>query len=378
MTDVALQMLYGDRSKYALLISGVCFSVMLMAQGWAMLIGILGFSTGMLDTVRAPIWVVMPTVDQVDAHQPMKDTDVDRVRSVAGVAWAAPLSVTNAQGRMMSSGQSRSITIVAVDSVTLAGLPRRVLSGDLMDIRKANAVIIDEATATNLGTEEKPLVLGDVFEMNDKQAEVVAIVRIKEGGGDSAMVFTTLDRAKVYVPNQRKMVTQVLAAPQAGLSASEVAIRIEAETKLKAFTEERFAEISRQWMIDKTPIPLVFGIIVAFGFLVGVVVSGQTFYNFVLENTRHLGALKAMGATSWRLARMTVLQAMVIGMTGYGIGMGVLGLFFRSIPEGTAPLVMDWRVAGAVLAAVLFIVAIASFLGIRRMARIEPAIVFRS
>jgi putative ABC transport system permease protein len=378
MTDVALQMLYGDRSKYSLLISGIAFSVVLMAQGLAMLIGIISFSTATLDNVRAPIWVVMPTVEQVEDIQPMKDTDVDRVRSVAGVAWAAPLSMGSAQGRVTSTGVSKSVTVVAVDSATLAGLPRRVLFGNLLDIRKANAVIIDEVTAENFGSSEEPLGLGDVFEMNDKRAEVVAIVRVKEGQGGAGTVFTTLDRARVYVPNQRKMVTQVLAGPQPGLSASEVAARIAAETQLQAVTEEKFGELSRQWMVDNTPIPLVFGIIVAFGFLVGVVVCGQTFYNFVLENTRNLGALKAMGATSWRLTQMTVLQALVVGITGYGIGMGALGLLFLSIPEGKAPLVMNLQVAGSVLGAVLLIIAIASLLGIRRLAGIEPASVFRS
>ncbi len=378
MTDVALQMLYGDRSKYALLISGIAFSVVLMAQGLAMLIGIIGFSSATLDNIRAPIWVVMPTVEQADDVQPMKDTDVDRVRSVAGVAWAAPLSMGNAQGRVTSTGVSKSVTVVAVDSATLAGLPRRVLSGNLMDIRRANAVIIDEVTAENFGSPEKPLELGDVFEMNDKRAEVVAIVRIKEGQGGSGIVFTTLDRARVYVPNQRKMVTQVLAGPQPGLSASEVAARIAAETRLQAVTEEKFGELSRQWIIENTPIPLVFGIIVAFGFLVGVVVCGQLFYDFILANSGNLGALKAMGATSWRLTRMTVLQALVVGKTGYGIGMGALGLIFLNIPEGKAPLVMNLQVAAAVLGAVLLIVAIASLLGIHRLSRIEPASVFRS
>lgn len=378
MTDIALQMLYGDQPKHALLISGVAFSVVLMAQGLAMFFGIIGFSSAMLDNIRASIWVVMPTVEQVEDNQLMKDTDVDRVRSVEGVAWAAPLFVGNAQGRLLSTGKSKPITIVGVDPATLAGLPRRVMSGNLMDIRTAHSVIIDEEIATLLGAPGKPLAVGDVFEMNDKQAEVVAIVRVKEGSGGAGNVFTTLDRARYYVPNQRKMMTQVLAEPQPGLTASEVAARISAETQLKALTAEKFGELSRQWMIENTPIPAVFGIIVAIGFLVGIVVCGQTFYNFILENTRSLGALKAMGATSWRLARMTVLQALVVGMTGYGIGMGLLGLFFSSIPEGTAPLVMDWQVACAVLGAVLVIVAVASLLGIRRLAGIEPAIVFRS
>jgi len=58
MIDVAVQMLYGDRAKYALLISGVCFSSILMAQGLAMFFGILSFSYATLDNIRAPIWVV--------------------------------------------------------------------------------------------------------------------------------------------------------------------------------------------------------------------------------------------------------------------------------------------------------------------------------
>lgn len=378
MTDVALQMLYGDRSKYAVLISGVCFSVILMGQGLAMFFGFLGFSSAMLDNVRAPIWVVMPSVEQVGAAQPMKDTDVDLVRSVPGVAWAAPLFMGSAECRVAATGESKNVTVVGVDAATLAGLPRRTLEGNLMDIRRANTVIIDEAAARDLGTEEQPLKTGDVFEMNDQRAEVAAVVRIKKSFGGSVFAFTTLERARTYAPNQRRMTTHVLAAPQEGLDAEAVAARIARETKLKALTEEAFLTQTQMWMVTSTPIPFVVGLIVAIGFLVGMVVAGQTFYNFVLENTRNFGALKAMGATSWRLAWMSVQQALIVGITGYGMGMGVLAFFFRMLPEGRAPLVMKLETAGLVLAAVLLITAVASLLGIRRLSRIEPASVFRS
>jgi putative ABC transport system permease protein len=146
---------------------------------------------------------------------------------------------------------------------------------------------------------------------------------------------------------------------------------------LKALTEEELKAASRRWMIENSPIPLVVGLIVAVGFLVGIVVAGQTFYSFVLENTRYLGALKAMGASTARLAWMTLLQALLVGVTGYGIGMGLLALFFRIIPEGKAPLLMGWPVALLVFAAVILIITFASLLGIRRVAKIEAAIVFR-
>jgi ABC-type antimicrobial peptide transport system permease subunit len=65
-------------------------------------------------------------------------------------------------------------------------------------------------------------------------------------------------------------------------------------------------------------------------------------------------------------------------VTGYGIGMGLLSLFFRALPEGKAPLLLRWEVAAFVFGAVFLIISFASLMGIRRVARIEPAIVFRS
>lgn len=380
MTDVALQMLYGDRSKYALLISGVCFSSILMAQGLAMFFGILSFSYATLDNARAPIWVVDPKVEQVADNQPLKDTDVDRVRSVPGVAWATSFYTGQTQARVLSSGATKPVTLVGVDTATLAGAPAPdlVIAGSLSDLRRTQAVIIDETNSERLSGKDQPMRIGDVFEMNDQRAEVVAIVKAKQGQGGAAYVFTTFDRARQYGFNQRKMTTHVLAAPEPGLTAEEIVLRINQHTGLRAYTEAQFKKASSDWMIYNTPIPFVVGLIVGIGFLVGVIVAGQTFYNFVLENTRYLGALKAMGAGNWRLARMTILQASVVGLTGYGIGMGVLALFFSSLPEGRAPLLLRWEAAAVVFGAVFLIICIASIMGVRRVAGIEPALVFRS
>ncbi len=45
MTDIALKMLFGERAKYAMLVSGICFATILMTQGLAMFFGILSFSS---------------------------------------------------------------------------------------------------------------------------------------------------------------------------------------------------------------------------------------------------------------------------------------------------------------------------------------------
>ena len=53
--------------------------------------------------------------------------------------------------------------------------------------------------------------------------------------------------------------------------------------------------------MKQTGIPINFGIAIVLGFMVGVAISGQMFYNFTLDNLKYFGAMKAMGATTPRL-----------------------------------------------------------------------------
>src|SRR5437763_16568130 len=104
-----------------------------------------------------------------------------------------------------------------------------------------------------------------------------------------------------------------------------------------------------------------FGITIRLGFIVGVAIAGQTFYLFTVENLRQFGALKAMGVCNGRILRMILLQALVVGLIGYGIGMGLTATFFESTAHIThlAGLGMSKEVMLGVGAAGLFIVLLA-------------------
>jgi putative ABC transport system permease protein len=130
--------------------------------------------------------------------------------------------------------------------------------------------------------------------------------------------------------------------------------------------------------VANTGIPINVGMLVVIGFLVGTVVSGQTFYSFVLENTRNLGALKAMGTSNLRICGMLLIQSFTVGFIGFGLGMGLAALNgYIAIKTGKLPSLMVWQIPAGVLTAVLFICALAAFLGILRIARVDPASVFR-
>ena len=85
-----------------------------------------------------------------------------------------------------------------------------------------------------------------------------------------------------------------------------------------------------------------------------------------------------MGAGNGMLARMVVLQAFFVGLIGYGLGMGLTSLFGLAVlSKGQPPFHMPYQLPLGVLAVILIICAFAALLGIRKVWKLEPAIVFR-
>ena len=78
MYRLGLKMLFADRAKYIMLLSGMAFAALLMTQQGGVFVGIIEWTKGNLKNMRAPIWVVDPKVEQVNEVKPMRDTDVSR------------------------------------------------------------------------------------------------------------------------------------------------------------------------------------------------------------------------------------------------------------------------------------------------------------
>ena len=115
-------------------------------------------------------------------------------------------------------------------------------------------------------------------------------------------------------------------------------------------------------------------------FLVGLSISGQTFYSFITENLEKFGALKAIGAKGRDLVEMILGMAIVTAMTGFGLGIGLVTLTIslaRARLPNYAAMIGFWNLALA-LVMVLIIAAISSWFAIRRVLKIEPFDIFRS
>jgi len=90
MTGLALKMLFGDTAKYLMLVAGLFLATFLIVQQASVFSGLMLWTTSTLKNVNVPIYVVEERVEQVNEVNPLRDTDVARVRSVSAVRWAMP------------------------------------------------------------------------------------------------------------------------------------------------------------------------------------------------------------------------------------------------------------------------------------------------
>ena len=378
MNFVALRMLTGDRAKYLGLIFAIAFSSFLIAQQVSIFAGLLDrMRSQILDITDGDMWVMDPATQYVDEVYPLRDDALYRVRGVKGIRWAVPLFKGQPVARALN-GRFRSVILLGLDDSSLAGAPHRMILGSIESLRDPDAVIIDLAGYHFLFPGQPPR-LGDVLEMNDHRARIVGISDASAPFTSFPVMFTRYSLAVNYIGRQRTQMSFVLAKAQPGVPVAELTERVRAATGLRAFSHDAFGWMTISYYMQHTGIPVNFGLTVAIGLIVGTVVAGQTFYIFTIENLKQFGALKAIGTTNLRIVGMILLQALLVGGIGYSIGMGMTAVFFAIFTrqEATRGIVLLWQTMAGTGGVVLFIVAVASLMSIRRVLMLEPAVVFR-
>jgi putative ABC transport system permease protein len=219
--------------------------------------------------------------------------------------------------------------------------------------------------------------VGRDLEMNDHRAIIVGVCEATRTFQSNALVYTTYSRAKLFAPQERKLLTYVLARAAPGLTPDQVAERIKAQTGLRARTSRQFIWDTMKYFMRYTGIPVNFGITAMLGFLIGTAIAGQTFYLFTIDNLRQFGALKAMGATNLTIVGMILLQATVVGLLGYGLGVGLAALFGETTKGGELAFYTPYQLLPITGAAIVLICILSSVLSVRRVIVLEPAVVFR-
>ena len=193
-------------------------------------------------------------------------------------------------------------------------------AGNIEDIFAENAFIaVKDSEFYKL---ENPKV-GAEFELNDHRGVIVGIAHVASSGLFGVpTLYTTYNRALQYIPSTRFTISYLLVEPKSPADVALIKQQVKAAGYL-ALTKEEFIQKISNFYKYQTGIGTNMLIMTVISFIIGLSISGQTFYTFVIENLEKFGALKAIGAKGRELILMILFQATFVSLTGYGIGVGL-------------------------------------------------------
>ncbi len=369
-------MLVGDRTKYVTLVLGLAFAALLMNQQGAIFLGLLFQATGPLQNVKQPdLWVMDPGTKWVAEYRSISDQKLDRVRSVPGVEWAEPF-FTNWAVTELSNGNFKKVQILGIPRNTLVGRPVEMVEGNIEDLRRPDAIVVERGSAALMNNAK----VGDELKINDRRAVVVGICKAKKGFESNGIIYTTFDNAIKFTPVGRERISYILVKAKPQADVRQVQQAIDGLGDVVALTPDEFRLKTIDFIVIATGIGVNFGITIALGFVVGLLLSASIFYQFTLENLRYFAVLKAMGTGSATLVGMILLQAFVVGTVGYGIGAGAAGAFTLATRafESELSAYFPWQLLVGSFFATLGTIGLGSLLSIRRVLGVSPGVVFAS
>ena len=371
---LAFKLLVNDSAKFTALLIGITFAVFLMVEMTSMFAGILNRSSSTVINVGAKVWVMDPAVQTIASSIGMPDYVLDAVRSIDGVKYAVPLYSGMALVKLRN-GAYQAATVIGLDDTTLYGWPR-MKTGRIEDIFAEDGFIaVQDAEFYKLGSPAP----GTDFELNDHRAVVVGIAAVASGSlFGTPTLYTTYRRAIQDVPSTRYTTSYILVEPKSAADIAHIKAQV-AALGYVAYTKDEFMQHIADFYKYQTSLGTNILLMTVISFVVGLSISGQTFYTFILENLEKFGALKAIGAKRRELVAMILFQATFTALTGYGIGVGLCVLMITvaklRIPDYAA--LITYGNLSLAFGMVVVIATISSYLGVRRVLRIEPFDIFR-
>ena len=371
---LAYKLLVNDRAKFTALLVGITFAVFLIIMMTSIFAGVLNRASATVINIGASIWVMDPSVQTVANTIGIPDYTLDAVRSMQGVKYAVPLFSGGALVKL-EDGTYQAVNVVGLDDTSLFGRPP-MEQGSIDDIFAENSfIVVHDSEFPKLGNPH----VGTTFELNDHRGVVVGIANVATSSLFGVpTLYTTYNRAIQYIPNPRFTISYILVEPKTKAAVPLIQQQVR-QLGYLALTKGQFENKISAFYKYQTGVGMNLLLMTIFSFIVGLSISGQTFYTFILENLDKFGALKAIGAKSSELVLMILFQAAFTALTGYGLGIGfctaVITLARARLPDYAATITYP-NIATALLMVVV-IAAISSYVGVRKVLRIEPFDIFR-
>ncbi len=370
---IGIKMMFHDRLKLVGTLFGVVFAVVLGNFQMGTFLALLNKNRMFVEAARTvDIWVTPPGTQQFQGGTPLTDSQLNRARATPGVAWAEPLVLQNAQLKLPNGG-TEAISLVGTRAPAYVGGPWNLVRGETRALDQPDAVIFEDSEREKFGG----LNLGSVREVSGHKVQAVGFT------------WGLLPFAPAYAFAEQSLAREILKQPADKHTFLMVGVvkgadPIEVRTRLQAvlgdtrvMTRDEFMHVILVYLITGTQIGLSFGLSTFMGLLVGLITVALSMFSSVVDNMRQFGTLKAIGSTNGDLARLLLVQAVIYGVVGSLMGLGMVAAMVQGMRNPQLTPILPLPAFGVTALLMVGVCIAASILALIRLRKLEPAMVFR-
>jgi len=265
--------------------------------------------------------------------------DIQAIKSIDGIKFID--GVISGSADIFYLAESSSVTINGVDPLSWKNIVTTELeAGRYLNPSDKNVIVVGNRIAKT--TFKQPITLNRAVTIEDRLFKVVGILKESGGfGGDDRRIFMPIDTARdiledvgkekfdsiVVKVSNSEMVDPVLEQIETKLMISRHVTERNKDfsiTSSKA-TQERIQDITQTFTIFLAAIAAV-------SLLVGAVGIANTMFTSVLEKTKEIGVMKAIGARNSDIMMIFLINSGLVGLVG-----GILGISLGSAISSVLP-----------------------------------------
>jgi len=270
----------------------------------------------------------------------LTDKDKDVVEKVSGVNLAAAMVYKQAQIKF--NGKTKYTFIMGLPTDKTLKIVEDMQSvkidkGRSLKTSDKYKVIVGYRTGIDLF--DRDIKIGDKIEIQGKEFEVIGILERIGNKQDDTSVFIPLDTARELF-NMGDEISTMIVQVNPGIEPSIIAEEIKKDLRKSRDEEkgdETFSVETSEQLIETfntilNVIQFVLIGIAAISLFVGGVGIMNTMYTAVIERTREIGVMKAIGARNSDIMLIFLIESGTLGLVGGAIGI-VLGIGLSKLVE---------------------------------------------
>src|SRR5258706_2746674 len=374
MIDLARKILLYDKLRFIITVCGVGFAVALVLVQTGLFLGLLDNASITIDHLDAEIWVAAKNTPNIDFARTFSDAYVNRVRSVEGVERADNLIVWFIR-MALPNGAQEGVEMYAMERFVEWGMPWKVDEGNLKDLRRGRYVMLDDSATKRCGTFE----VGDYREFIGKRMKIIGRTREALSFTTAPVAFADLQSIQALTPELKGQTNYIVVKLKPGADRQRVIEEIRRRLPYTDVnTREDWSINSKIYWVTSTGLGLQLACTILLGCMVAIIIVAQTLYSSTMEHLKEFGTIKAIGAGNGHIYGILARQATIAAVCGAVVG-GALTFALQPVMEKLELklLIVPGFWLATFVGTLLFSLA-AAMISFRQVAKLDPAMVFRT